>query len=519
MLRGTIPIAMLLLMTVISPALVIESPEHVESESYLYPALDISVPAVKAKPNDVYDDVWEGLGYTGAGVNIAVIDTGVDDGHETFAGKWVAGVEIPDPTDPRDGTNNPDDRNGHGTMTAGCAVGLGGDNGTNTGVAPGAGLVEVKVANDLIAGFSTNQYLIDGINWCVDHMHDDWGDEDPTNDGIHVLSISYANQDNDDGSSDLAQAVDNAVDHGLVVVVAIGNDGPNNDGFGAPGSADKAITVGGIDDQNTVHRDDDEIWDSSTRGPRRDDGDDNPHDELKPEVVAPAVDIFSATHSVSDQDGSGWNSADGTSYAAPHVSGIAALMLEANPDLTQEDIDYILRETAEARGQPMDANLSEKYNGDYGYGIVDAYAAVYMAKYGFTPGDDGLVCVIDEPMEGAVVSGVITIRGTAWSSGENITSVQTALDGGSWYLAEGTDEWTATWDTTEFENGNYTIMARAHTEDAASEIYMRTVTVYNEGGGPSGNGGGDDDDDGLPGFMPMTIVLAFAAVLLARRPT
>jgi len=488
-----------------------------DSEYVLYPALDISASAVKAKPSNVYEDVWEGLGCTGEGINIAVMDTGVDDGHETFTGKWVAGVEIPDPTDPRDGTNNPDDRNGHGTMVAGCALGLGGENGTYSGIAPGAGLVEVKVANDLIAGFSTNQYLIDGINWCIDHMDDDWGDDDPTNDGIQVLSISYANQDNDDGSSDLAQAVDNAVDHGLIVVVAIGNDGPDNDGFGAPSSADKAITVGGIDDKNTVHRDDDEIWESSTRGPRADDGDDNPYDELKPEVVAPAVDITSAAYSVSDQDGQGWSSADGTSYATPHISGTAALMLEANPDLTQEDIDYILRETAEARGEPYDRNLSTKYNGDYGYGIVDAYAAVYMAKYGVSPGDDGVVCTIDEPQEGAVVSGIITITGSAWSAGTEITSVQTALDGGSWYLANGTETWTAVWDTTVFENGNHTIMARAVTDDAVSEVYMRTVDVYNDGGPPDTNGGGDDDDDGLPGFMPITILAAFAAVLFARR--
>ena len=98
------------------------------------------------------------------------------------------------------------------------------------------------------------------------------------------------------------------MDAGLVVIVAIGNDGPDNDGFGAPSSADRAITVGGIDDGNTVDRSDDIIWDSSTRGPREDDGDDNPYDELKPEVVAPAVDIISAQFSLTDQNGAGWDS-------------------------------------------------------------------------------------------------------------------------------------------------------------------------------------------------------------------
>lgn len=143
----------------------------------LYPALDISTGSIKVRPTEMYHDVWDELGYSGKGINIAMLDTGVDDGHETFEGRWVAGVEITDPNDPRDGSNNPDDRNGHGTRVASCLVGNGGPDGTYRGVAPDAGLVEIKVANDLLAGFSTNQYLMDGIQWAVDHMDDDWGVE------------------------------------------------------------------------------------------------------------------------------------------------------------------------------------------------------------------------------------------------------------------------------------------------------------------------------------------------------
>jgi len=480
--------AILVLGSIAAP--VTELDDKSNDHELYYPALDISTGSVKARPSDLYHDVWDELGFTGKGINIAVLDTGIDDGHETFEGKWIAGVEIPDPLDPRDGTNNPDDRNGHGTRVAGCLLGTGGAEGKYRGVAPDAGLVEVKVANDLLASFSTNEYLMDGIQWCIDHMDDDWGDSDPSNDGIDILSISYANTQSDDGSSDLAQKVDEAVDSGLIVVVAIGNEGPDNDGFGPPSSADKAITVGGIDDQNTVDRSDDVIWDSSSKGPREDDGDNDPYDELKPEVVAPAVGITSAQFSQTDQNGQGWDTADGTSYATPHISGIAALMLEANPELTQFDVDRIMRETAEARGEPDFPDLSDKYNISYGYGIVDAYQCVLAAEGGTEEWNE-VTCTIDIPVMDERVSGVVHVSGHASSTLGEVHTVHVRVDNGSWETVDGTTNWTYEWDTGMIDDGLHSITAIAKSDDMWSPFVTVNVTVSNSGGG---GGSGEEDE-------------------------
>jgi hypothetical protein len=186
---------------------------------------------------------------------------------------------------------------------------------------------------------------------------------------------------NDDGNHPCSQAINAAVDNGIVCIVIAGNDGPDNEGLDAPASADKAIVVGAINDRGTIERDDDVIAPFSSRGPRKDDGDDDPYDELKPDVVAPGVNIMSArattTPGVPATDD--YIESDGTSMATPLVSGIVALMIQANPYLTPEDVKQILHQTAETRGEPSYPSLDPKYNTAYGYGIVDAYEAVKMA--------------------------------------------------------------------------------------------------------------------------------------------
>ncbi len=486
-------------------------------EELFYPALDISTGAVKARPSDMYHNVWEELGYTGRGINIAMLDTGVDDGHETFQGRWVAGVEITNPADPRDGSTNPDDRNGHGTRVASCLVGNGGPNGQYRGLAPDAGLIEVKVANDLLAGFSTNEYLMDGVQWCIDHMNDDWGDSDPSNDGIDVLSISYANQDDDDGSSPLAQKVDEAVDAGLIVIVAIGNDGPDNDGFGPPSSSDKAITIGGIDDKNTVDRSDDEIWEGSTRGPRADDGDDNPYDELKPEIVAPAVGITAAQFSLTDQNGEGWDTQDGTSYATPHASGTAALMLEANPELTQFEIDRIMRETAEPRGTPDHPELSDSYNREYGYGILDSYQCVLAAMGGELNSED-IHCEVDVPVSGEKLSGMVNISGRAWADRGDIEKVELSIDGGAGMPVNGTSNWSYDLNTQQLTEGEHNITVWASVEDTWSEPATLKFKVQNTPGNGEEPEEEDDDDSFLDAPpLPFYLLAVLAALMLRRR--
>ena len=129
-----------------------------------------------------------------------------------------------------------------------------------------------------------------------------------------------------------SRILNEAMEAGVVVSVAAGNDGPSNDGLSGMGSSSLSITVGATDDKNTVDREDDTVAGYSSRGPRRDNGDGNPLNELKPEVSAPGTNIVQAEGCVSsgscnnfiggDASDNGYTGrGSGTSYATPAVSG------------------------------------------------------------------------------------------------------------------------------------------------------------------------------------------------------
>jgi len=331
--------------------------------------LDVSARAITARSSALYSpDTAEDLGYTGDGVNIAIIDTGVDDNHASLNGKFVAGFNAVTNQE-----ENPDDnRTGvwHGTHCAGIAMGTGG--GTDmVGVAPGAGLIDVKVFPAV--GLARGDDVIQGMEWCIENK-DEYG--------IKILSMSLGNSKNCDGSHDtdfwgnpiecaICSAANTCVDNGLVVVVAGGNDGPDNEGFGCPAAADKVITVAAMNDEGTIDRADDHITDFSNRGPRKDDGDADTENEKKPEISAPGYEINSAKGAVGDPDNN-YQQMSGTSMACPHIAGVVALMLEANPNLTPAQVKQILINTAEDRGAAGWDNL-------YGYGYVHAFEAVSQA--------------------------------------------------------------------------------------------------------------------------------------------
>lgn len=361
------------------------------------PNLDVSTPAIKARESNEYSPLtaWE-LGYTGAGINIAIIDAGVDDGHESLEGKFVAGVDLTQRESilaPRDGTYNPDDDEsppygGHGTYCAGIAMGTGGSDGQYKGVAIDARLIDIKAYS------SKGAHRLEAYDWVIEHKDVDWNGNGPDDyDGIDVISESYGSGwiselSVSDGQDAASRAANEVVEAGIVFITSIGNDGPDNEGIEPPASADNVISVGSVDDYNTVNREDDVIADTSSRGPRDDDGDEDPYDELKPDVVAPGRSIMSTNHAPVGQTGTGYSSVSGTSFAAPHVAGLVALLLDANNDLLPSDIKEILHHTSEARGEPSYPDLDPKYNTAYGYGIVDAYEGVRIAL-GYDPSADG----------------------------------------------------------------------------------------------------------------------------------
>jgi len=481
---------------------------------------DISVRTIKARPSDVYspNTVWE-LGYTGRGVNIAMLDSGVDDEHESLKGKFVAGVDVTEEgtTKPKDGTYNPDDKAGHGTGCASIAMGTGGSEDTYKGVAPDAKLIDVRCFYKP-TDRNLAQYFVKGIEWCIQH-------KDEFN--IDIISISAGDEDYTDGSDAWSREMDKAVEQGFIVVYATGNDGPDNEAEKVP-SPDNAISVGAIDDKNTVDRNNDEIADFSSRGPRADNGDDDPYNELKPDVVAPGVDIISAAGSIIGMATDKYGTWSGTSCSAPHVSGIVALMLEANAQLTPKAVKQILQETAEQKGVPEHPDYPypyNKWNRSYGCGYVDAYEAVKAALAWTPPPEPNILPSISiaSPKNNAEVSGIITISGMALDTDGSVTNVELKIDDDNWFnvsiVSANSLEWNYSWDTKNVENDKHTIYARCFDAENWSEIVSVDVNVYNK----VSTGGGEEETKINPIYLISgagiigAVVIIVVCVLFFRR--
>ena len=380
---------------------------------------DIQTPNVKARNSSIYPDAAWNFGVTGKGVNIAMVDTGVDNEHPGLVGKFVAGYDAvcylhTDPTcvaaglgaRETDGSYDPDDGNQHGTACIGMSSATGieadGSQSEYYGSAPGSSLVDVRIGTDAGAGPFENYILeqefyesaMNGIQWIIDNKDTAWAGVDESLHGIDIISLSWGITSHENGGSDgtdmHSMILDVAMEEGVVVSVAAGNDGPSNDGLSGMGSSDLSITVGATDDGNTITRDDDTIASYSSRGPRRDNGDGNPLNELKPEITAPGTNIIQAEGCVTSGSCNNFLGGDassntytsrgsGTSYATPSVSGILALMIEANEDLSPFEMKEILKFTAERKGEPTQPDVDPYWNRDFGWGLVDAYEAVKLS--------------------------------------------------------------------------------------------------------------------------------------------
>lgn len=360
--------------------------ERIQEEWTVETSQDTSVRNVKAAYSRQYSpETAHEIGFRGEGMTIAIIDSGVDNTeHPTFRDSFVAGADFSSPEsplNPRDGSVDPDDLDGHGTGVASVALGRGdhGDQLINMGVAPEAGLIDLRIR---MLGPTLENPIAAALEWCIDNRDKDWGNGYT---GIDVISIS-AGLGRPEGP--VHSIITTCVENGLPVVSAATNSGEafEDNADGPNYWSDDSIIVGGTDDMGTIDRSDDEYWPQSTWGPRTDDGDDDPYDELKPDISAPASNILVAEGSDKSSPGPvvGSTVSSGTSYATPHVSGTVALMIQANPEIRpgpgSNPIRRILHETAEARGEPYDPSLSEKYNVHYGYGILDAYEAVRGAR-------------------------------------------------------------------------------------------------------------------------------------------
>ena len=366
---------------------------------------DIATPTVKAKQSDLFspETAWD-LGYSGSGVSIAVIDTGIDDEHPSLDGKFIGGVDMTKPDNlpflyPQDGSYNPDDIQGHGSTCSGIATGTGDPENQYQGTAPSARLVDVRIGTKI--GYAPGEFWVGavsdphvkdgtlrGIDWAIEHRDDNWGGAGEY-EGIDIFSISWGVDIgwSSDGSDAYSRLLDEAVQNDVIVVNAAGNDGPDNDGFHGLSASSSSIIVAAADDRNTMEHDDDVVAFYSSRGPRTDDNDEDPYDELIPDVAAPGTNITNlqpdTQRVVGDASDNGYgNRGSGTSYATPTVAGVVALILEANPELEGRPylVEEILKATAERMKPPSYPELDPFWEGDFGYGQVDAYKAVRVAE-------------------------------------------------------------------------------------------------------------------------------------------
>ena len=270
--------------------------------------LDESVPLVGAPK------AWA-AGYDGAGVTVAVLDSGIDQAHPDVADQVTAIRSFVD--------GPATDGFGHGTHVASTIAGTGkASDGRYTGVAPAARLAIGKVCLD--SGSCPASAVIEGMEWAAEQEH------------ASVVSLSLGGCCSD-GTDPMAQAVNSlTASTGALFVIAAGNDGPSAETVGTPGVADAALAVAATSKS-------DGLADFSSRGPRIIDG------ALKPEIAAPGVDIAAARASGTSMGNpvdDFYTSASGTSMATPHVSGAAAILAQKFPDWDAAQLKAALMSTS-----------------------------------------------------------------------------------------------------------------------------------------------------------------------------
>lgn len=256
---------------------------------------------------------WK-AGYTGKGVKIAVLDTGVDGTHADLKGKIVAAKNF---------TKSPDlkDRIGHGTHVASTAAGSGARSGGKfKGVAPDAQLLAGKVLGD--DGFGDDSGILAGMEWAVAQ-------------GADIVNLSLGGMDTPEVDALEAAVNKLSATKGVLFAIAAGNEGSGAGTVGSPGSADAALTVGAVDVN-------DKLAGFSSRGPRVGDS------AIKPDVTAPGVAITAASAPGSEiakevgESPAGYLTIDGTSMATPHVAGAAALLKQQHPEWTYQQLKNVL---------------------------------------------------------------------------------------------------------------------------------------------------------------------------------
>jgi subtilisin family serine protease len=319
-------------------------------------------------------ELWA-LGFTGSGVVVATMDTGVDVFHPDLQARWRGGANswfnpyavdcTPCLSYDRDvcpiriscsscdlNGSDPCDLDGHGTQTMGILTG-GDAGGTAIGVAPGSRWIAAKIFADPVGTGepeASTSAIHQAFQWVLDP------DGDPaTDDAPDVLNNSWGLTAGNSCLAEFEPDVATLKAAGIAVVFAAGNDGPASASGGSPANYQQSFSVGAVDDTDTIAY-------SSSRGPSACTG------SIFPSVTAPGVNIRTSDLTFGGVIPDAYATVSGTSFAAPHVAGAMALLLSAFPGTAVADLEEAIARSAVDLGAAGPDNV-------YGNGLVDAAGA------------------------------------------------------------------------------------------------------------------------------------------------
>jgi len=273
------------------------------------PDIPVFLPVMDGDGDDTSRDHYGGSG------TVAVLDTGVDNDHVDLDEAVIENTDV------REGKNDPDDYQGHGTHVASILAGSGDGNSKYTGVAPKAKVRNYKVLDD--TGSGEMSAVIKGV------------EEASKDSDVMVLSLG-AKVDECDGSDPLSKAVTNAAEKGVAVVVAAGNEGPETETITSPGCAKKAFSIGASYKEKKVP-------DYSSRGPTFD-------GRSKPDIVVEGSNIMAAEAQTKNE----YTSKTGTSMAAPFAAGAVAILMDEE-EASNTDYYSAIKETSFTLDEPRNA--------------------------------------------------------------------------------------------------------------------------------------------------------------------
>ncbi|PIP27355.1 MAG: peptidase S8 [Candidatus Moranbacteria bacterium CG23_combo_of_CG06-09_8_20_14_all_39_10] len=398
--------------------------EFAEADALLEPALIPNDPQYPSQWHHAKINspaAWDSA--NGSVITIAVMDTGVDCTHPDLANSCVAGWNVVS------GNNDTTDIYGHGTRVAGSAAAIGNNNNQVAGVAYAAKIMPMRITNDSAGGYAYFSDIAKAITWAADH-------------GARVANASYSAS----GGSTVQSAAQYMKSKGGLVTMSAGNAGANTN----LNAVSQVITVSATDSSDVKTS-----WSSF--------GNDV-------DVAAPGLGILSTSR------GGGTSSVSGTSFSAPITAGVVGLIFSANPNLTPDQAQKILFDSAKDLG-------SVGWDNYYGWGRVDAGAAVALARSGQTIINNPINTVITDIvapvvkiinlLNGATVSGTVAITGNA-SDNVEVAMMEVYIDGVK-ISSVSASTISYSWNTRKVSIGPHVILVKAY--DAAMNMTSQAVNV------------------------------------------